>query len=360
MSDLAPVRRIVHVDMDAFFASVEQRDDPALRGKPVAVGGASKRGVVAAASYEARRYGVRSAMPSSTALRKCPDLIFTPPRFDIYRAVSAQIHAIFADYTNLIEPLSLDEAYLDVTANIRGLPTASATAEEIRARILQETDLTASAGVSYNKFLAKLASDQRKPDGQYVVPPGRGEAFVEALPVKRFHGVGPVTAEKMSRLGIQTGADLRRQSLPFLQHHFGKSGAWYYGVARGEDHRPVNPDRERKSSGSETTFASDLVEPAAIEAGVDQMADEVWAWCEKAGALGRTVTVKVKWADFRQSTRSRSFDAPVASRARLREIARLLVRSLYPPSKGVRLVGVTLSNLEQGSSRAGPDELALS
>ena len=331
-----------------------------LRGRPVAVGHAASRGVVAAASYEARRFGVRSAMPSSTALRKCPELIFTPPRFEVYRAVSAQIHAILADYTNLIEPLSLDEAYLDVTANIRGLPTASATAEEIRARILQETDLTASAGVSYNKFLAKLASDQRKPDGQYVVPPGRGEAFVEALPVKRFHGVGPVTAEKMSRLGIQTGADLRRQSLPFLQHHFGKSGAWYYGVARGEDHRPVNPDRERKSSGSETTFASDLVEPAAIEAGVDQMADEVWAWCEKAGALGRTVTVKVKWADFRQSTRSRSFDAPVASRARLREIARLLVRSLYPPSKGVRLVGVTLSNLEQGSSRAGPDELALS
>lgn len=353
-------RKIIHVDMDAFFASVEQRDDARLRGRPVAVGYAASRGVVAAASYEARRFGVRSAMPSSTALRKCPELIFTPPRFEVYRAVSAQIHAIFADYTNLIEPLSLDEAYLDVTANIRGLPTASATAEEIRARILQETDLTASAGVSYNKFLAKLASDQRKPDGQYVVPPGRGEAFVEALPVKRFHGVGPVTAEKMSRLGIQTGADLRRQSLPFLQHHFGKSGAWYYGVARGEDHRPVNPDRERKSSGSETTFASDLVEPAAIEAGVDQMADEVWAWCEKAGALGRTVTVKVKWADFRQSTRSRSFDAPVASRARLREIARLLVRSLYPPSKGVRLVGVTLSNLEQGSSRAGPDELALS
>ncbi|MBB4797438.1 DNA polymerase-4 [Brevundimonas bullata] len=353
-------RKIIHVDMDAFFASVEQRDDARLRGRPVAVGHAASRGVVAAASYEARRFGVRSAMPSSTALRKCPELIFTPPRFEVYRAVSAQIHAIFADYTNLIEPLSLDEAYLDVTANIRGLPTASATAEEIRARILQETDLTASAGVSYNKFLAKLASDQRKPDGQYVVPPGRGEAFVEALPVKRFHGVGPVTAEKMSRLGIQTGADLRRQSLPFLQHHFGKSGAWYYGVARGEDHRPVNPDRERKSSGSETTFASDLVEPAAIEAGVDQMADEVWAWCEKAGALGRTVTVKVKWADFRQSTRSRSFDAPVASRARLREISRLLVRSLYPPSKGVRLVGVTLSNLEQGSSRAGPDELALS
>ena len=243
--DVAAPRKIIHVDMDAFFASVEQRDDQALRGRPVAVGHAASRGVVAAASYEARRYGVRSAMPSSTALRKCPDLIFTPPRFEVYRAVSAQIHAIFADYTPLIEPLSLDEAYLDVTANIRGLSTASATAEEIRARIFEETGLTASAGVSYNKFLAKLASDQRKPNGQFVVPPGRGEAFVEALPVKRFHGVGPVTAEKMNRLGIETGADLKRQSLAFLQHHFGKSGAWYHSVARGEDLRPVNPDRER-------------------------------------------------------------------------------------------------------------------
>ncbi|WP_447909574.1 DNA polymerase IV [Brevundimonas bullata] len=356
-------RKIIHVDMDAFFASVEQRDDPALRGLPVAVGHAASRGVVAAASYEARRFGVRSAMPSSTALRKCPELIFTPPRFEVYRAVSAQIHAVFADYTDLVEPLSLDEAYLDVTANIRGLPTASATAQEIRARILEETGLTASAGISYNKFLAKLASDQRKPNGQFVVPPGRGEAFVECLPVKRFHGVGPVTAEKMNRLGIETGADLKRQSLAFLQHHFGKSGAWYHGVARGEDQRPVNPDRERKSSGSETTFASDLVDAAAIEAGLDEMADDVWAWCEKAGSLGRTVTVKVKWADFQQSTRSRSFNEPVASKARLREIARLLVRSLYPPTRGVRLVGVTLSNLGKASpgtpSGASLGELAL-
>ncbi|MET4682711.1 DNA polymerase IV [Brevundimonas faecalis] len=356
----APLRKIIHVDMDAFFASVEQRDDPSLFGRPVAVGHAASRGVVAAASYEARRFGVRSAMPSSTALRKCPELIFTPPRFEVYRAVSAQIHAIFADYTTLIEPLSLDEAYLDVTANIRGLSTATATADEIRARILEETGLTASAGISYNKFLAKLASDQRKPNGQFVVSPGRGEAFVEDLPVKRFHGVGPVTAEKMNRLGIETGADLKRQSLAFLQHHFGKSGAWYYGIARGEDERPVNPDRERKSSGSETTFASDLVEPAAIEAGVEEMSDDVWAWCEKTGVLGRTVKVKVKWADFRQSTRSRSFAEPVASKARLREIARLLIRSLYPPAKGIRLVGVTISNLEKGSVGAAPVELALS
>jgi DNA polymerase-4 len=357
---IATPRKIIHVDMDAFFASVEQRDDPALRGRPVAVGHAASRGVVAAASYEARRFGVRSAMPSSTALRRCPALIFTPPRFEVYRAVSAQIHAVFADYTDLIEPLSLDEAYLDVTANLRGLPTATATADEVRARILEETGLTASAGISYNKFLAKLASDQRKPNGQFVVPPGRGEAFVRDLPVKRFHGVGPVTAEKMTRLGIETGADLRRQSLAFLQHHFGKSGAWYYAIARGEDHRPVNPDRERKSSGSETTFARDLVEPAAIEAGVEEMADEVWAWCEKAGSLGRTVTVKVKWADFQQSTRSRSFAEPVASKARLREISRLLIRSLYPPAKGIRLVGVTISNLEKATAQPAVGELALS
>ena len=210
MSESRP-RKIIHDDMDAFYASVEQRDNPSLRGRPVAVGYAAKRGVVAAASYEARKFGVRSAMPSSTALRKCPDLIFVPPRFEVYRAVSRQIHGVFADYTPLIEPLSLDEAYLDVTENLRGIPTAAATAAEIRARIFEETALTASAGISYNKFLAKLASDHRKPNGQFVVTPAMGPAFVEVLPIAKFHGVGPVTAEKMNRLGIHTGADLRRQ-----------------------------------------------------------------------------------------------------------------------------------------------------
>src|SRR6266571_2277462 len=269
-------RRIIHVDMDAFYASVEQRDNPALQGRPVAVGYAAKRGVVAAASYEARAFGVRSAMPSSTALRKCPDLVFVPPRFEIYRAVSRQIHSIFADYTALIEPLSLDEAYLDITENLRRFPTASATAAEIRARIFDQTGLTASAGISYNKFLAKLASDRRKPNGQFVVTPAMGAAFVEALPVDKFHGVGPVTANKMNRLGI----------------------------FNGDDHRPVVPGRPRKSSGSETTFSNDLTDPADIEAGVQAMADEVWAWCEKAQTFGRTVTVKIKYADFRQATRS--------------------------------------------------------
>lgn len=353
-----PVRKIIHVDMDAFFASVEQRDDPALRGRPVAVGYAAQRGVVAAASYEARVFGVRSAMPSSTALRQCPDLVFVPPRFDVYRAVSKQVQAIFADYTPLVEPLSLDEAYLDVTANLRGLPSASDTAVEIRRRIFDETGLTASAGVSYNKFLAKLASDQRKPNGQFVVPPGRGEAFVEGLPVKRFHGVGPVTAAKMERLGIETGADLRRQSLAFLQQQFGKSGPWYHAISRGQDDRAVNPNRERKSSGSETTFTTDLTDPEAIEAGVSAMAGDVWTWCETSEARGRTVTVKVKWADFQQSTRSRSFPEPVMSRERLDEVSLLLVRSLYPPTRGIRLVGVSLSNFKVPSAPAS-DELAL-
>lgn len=343
------VRKIIHVDMDAFFASVEQRDDPALRGRPIAVGYAVKRGVVAAASYEARTFGVRSAMPSSTATRKCPTLIFVPPRFEVYKAVSRQIHAIFADYTPLVEPLSLDEAYLDVTTNLRGLPTASQTAAEIRRRILEETGLSASAGISYNKFLAKLASDQNKPDGQFVVPPGRGEAFVESLPVTRFYGVGPVTAAKMRALGIENGADLKAQSLAFLQHHFGSSGGWYYDISRGLDHRPVRPGRERKSSGSETTFQEDLTEPAKIEAGVTAMAADVWAWCEQTGSRGRTATVKIKWADFQQTTRSRSVSGRIDSHDILNAIALDLVRSVYPPRMGVRLVGVTLSNLEAGA-----------
>ena len=225
-------RKIIHIDMDAFFASVEQRDDPLLRGKPVAVGGSSARGVVAAASYEARTYGVRSAMASVSARRKCPDLVFVPPRFDVYRAVSDQIRAIFADYTDLIEPLSLDEAYLDVTDDRRGLGSATAIAEDIRRRIKAETRLTASAGVSYNKFIAKLASDQNKPDGICVIPPHRGAAFVASLPVSRFRGVGPVTAKKMESLGIRTGADLRDRSLAFLTEEFGSSGAYFHLAAR--------------------------------------------------------------------------------------------------------------------------------
>lgn len=338
------VRKVIHVDMDAFYASVEQRDRPELRGRPVAVGYPAKRGVVAAASYEARAFGVRSALPAVTAMRRCPELLFVSPRFDVYRDVSRQIHAIFADYTDLIEPLALDEAYLDVTQNRQAIATAWITARTIRARIAEETGLNASAGISYNKFLAKIASGQRKPNGQFAITPDMGEAFVATLPVARFHGVGPVMAKKMHDLGIQTGADLKALSLLELRRQFGKSADWYYGIARGDDHRAVNPNRERKSSGSETTFADDLTDPAAIEAGVLSMAGDVWALCEKTAARGRTVTVKIKWADFQQSTRSRSFDGPIDSREQLGQTSLALIRSVFPPAKGIRLVGVTLSN----------------
>jgi DNA polymerase IV len=342
-----PTRKIIHIDMDAFYASVEQRDNPELRGRPVAVGHGAKRGVVAAASYEARAFGVRSAMPSTMAMRRCAELVFVPPRFDVYRAVSRQIHAIFADYTPLIEPLSLDEAYLDVTQDLRGLRTGSATAQDIRTRIFDETGLTASAGISYNKFLAKLASGQRKPNGQFVITPAMGPDFIASLPVAKFHGVGPVTAAKMQQLGIQTGADLRTKSLAFLQQHFGKSATWYLGIANGDDERPVVADRPRKSFGSETTFERDLTSPAEIEAGAEAMADDVWAWCEKAGTFGRTVTVKVKFADFHQVTRSRSLPTPIARRDLLRQLSVELVRSVLPAAKGVRLIGVSVSNFDR-------------
>jgi DNA polymerase IV len=258
LAEPARPRKIIHIDMDAFYASVEQRDNPELRGKPVAVGGAQERGVVAAASYEARKFGVHSAMPSVTAKRKCPDLIFVKPRFDVYRAVSLQIHTIFAEFTPVIEPLSLDEAYLDVTENLKSIRSATQIAEDIRAKIRQETKLTASAGVSYNKFLAKLASVHHKPDGLFVITPKMGPAFVETLLVAKFHGVGPATTVKMNRLGIETGLDLRAHTLPFLQQHFGKSGSYYYWIARGVDDRPVCAARVRKSVGAENTFSRNL------------------------------------------------------------------------------------------------------
>jgi DNA polymerase IV len=353
------IRKIIHVDMDAFYASVEQRDDPNLQGKPVAVGHPAKRGVVAAASYEARAFGVRSAMPSIVAARKCAELVFVPPRFEVYREVSKQAQAIFRDYTPLVEPLSLDEAYLDVTENIRGIPTAWETAKEIRARIYEETKLTASAGISCNKFLAKIASDARKPNGQFAIIPDQAEAFVAILPVAKFHGVGPKTTARMHALGIETGADLRRQTLDFLQRNFGKAGSWYYDIARGQDDRLVQADRERKSSGSETTFSEDLTDPIQIEAGVLAMADDVWTWCEKTDVRGRTVTVKIKWADFQISTRSRSIEMTIQTREKLHQVALDLVRLVFPPPRGVRLVGVTVSNFR---TQSGSDfaELPLS
>src|SRR4051812_846380 len=294
--------------MDAFFASVEQRDNPELRGKPIAVGGATARGVVAAASYEARKFGVRSAMPSVTAKRRCPDLIFVKPRFEAYHEVSHQIRAIFHEYTPLVEPLSLDEAYLDVTEDLKGIGIATIIAQEIRARIKAETGLTASAGVSYNKFIAKLASDQNKPDGLCVIPPAKGEAFVATLPVRRFHGIGPKTAEKMSRLGIETGADLRAQTLAFLQHHFGSSGPYYHDLARGICHRQVKADRPYKSVSAEDTFFTDLVEAEPLLTELDRIGRTVWRRISEKGLTGRTIVLKVKYQDFQIVTRSKSLD----------------------------------------------------
>ena len=359
-AESATVRKIIHIDMDAFFASVEQRDDPELRGKPVAVGGSTARGVVAAASYEARRFGVRSAMPSVTAKRRCPDLVFVKPRFDAYRAVSHQIRAIFAEYTPLVEPLSLDEAYLDVTEDLKGIGVATRIAEQIRERIRAETKLTASAGVSYNKFLAKLASDQNKPDGLCVIPPAKGEAFVAGLPVRRFHGVGPRTAEQMARLGIETGADLRAQSLAFLTHHFGSSGQYYFNLARAICHREVKPDRPYKSIGAEDTFFDDLKDEAPLLAELDRISRTVWRRIDDRKIVGRTVTLKVKYQDFQIVTRARSLDRPVAGREEFLDIGAALLRTLLPPRKGIRLLGLTLSNLSEGeAAQAAPVELEL-
>jgi len=352
------VRKIIHVDMDAFYASVEQRDHPELRGKPLAVGG-GVRGVVAAASYEARRFGVRSAMPAVTAKRLCRDLIFVKPRFDAYRAVSQQIRAIFLDYTPHVEPLSLDEAYLDVTEDLKGIGVATTIAEEIRARIRAETGLTASAGVSYNKFLAKLASDQKKPDGLCVVTPARGPAFVEALPVARFHGVGPKTAEKMARLGIETGADLKARSLDFLAAHFGSSALYYYDLARGICHRQVKADRPYKSVSAEDTFLTDLAEPEALLSELDRIGRHVWSRIEAKGLAGRTVNLKVKYADFQIVTRAKSLDRPVRDVAEFLEMGAALLRSLLPPVKAIRLLGLGLSGLGDAERTRDERELAL-
>jgi DNA polymerase IV len=349
-------RKIIHVDMDAFYASVEQRDDPALRGRPLAVGGSRERGVVAAASYEARRFGVRSAMPSVTARRLCPDLLFVSPRFDVYKAVSNQIRAIFERFTDRIEPLSLDEAYLDVTEDLAGIGSATAIAETIRAEIKRETDLTASAGVSYNKFLAKLASDQNKPDGLCIVRPRDGPDFVAALPVARFHGVGPVTASRMTRLGILTGADLRAHDLPFLQEHFGKSAEYYYWAARGRDDRPIQSHRIRKSLGAERTFSTDLrLESELIDA-LNDIAGKVWDRAGPAATRARTLTLKVKYDTFQQITRARSAPAGFACHDDLAAGGAALLLPLCPIPRGVRLLGLTLSGFagpETGSGQLG-------
>ena len=338
-------RKILHIDMDAFYASVEQRDDPGLRGLPLAVGGSSKRGVVAAASYEARRFGVRSAMPGAVARRRCPDLVFVPPRFEVYREVSQALHRIFARYSDTIEPLALDEAYLDVSADIAGLGSATRTAEEIRAAIRRELSLTASAGVSYNKFLANIASDQNKPDGLYVIRPQDGAAVVAALPVRRFHGVGPRTAERMGKLGIQSGADLRARSLGELEQHFGKMAGYLHRACRGHDDRPVRSERQRKSIGAERTYGDDLHSRNELIDALEEIVDSVWSRVERIDASCLTVTLKLRYRDFRQLTRAHSDDQPIVSRERFRELGLILLERQLPVEQGVRLLGLTLSNL---------------
>jgi DNA polymerase-4 len=357
--DVAPTshRKIIHIDMDAFYASVEQRDNPDLRGKPVAVGGSAERGVVAAASYEARMFGVRSAMASVTAKRQCPDLIFVRPRFEVYKSISLQIREIFAEHTAIIEPLSLDEAYLDVTENLQGIPLARDVALRIREKIKAETGLNASAGISYNKFLAKLASDHRKPNGQFTISPEMGPAFVEALPVGKFHGIGPATTAKFNALGIFTGLDMRNQTLDFMNANFGKAGAYYYWISRGVDDRPVRADRIRKSVGAENTFSNDLTEFDVMVAELQPLVDTVWRHCEGASKRGRTVTLKVKFNDFEIITRSRSVAIPVSNRDDLERVAVGLLQAEMPLRKPVRLLGVSLSSLQTAAE--APPQLDL-
>lgn len=340
-------RKIIHIDMDAFYASVEQRDNPALQGKPLAVGGAGARGVVASASYEARKYGVRSAMPSTTARRLCPDLLFVKARFEVYAQVSRQIREIFLDYTDWVEPLSLDEAYLDVTENKKGLKSATLLAEEIRRRIQEETQLTASAGVSFNKFLAKIASDVNKPNGIKVITPAEAQTFLDALPIEKFHGVGRVTAEKMKRLGILTGADLKNCSEIELVQRFGKVGAHYYRIVRAEDTRMVNPHRIRKSIGAERTFSEDLTDVTEMKNKIMYLSGVVFEYMKKSENFGRTLTLKIKSADFKISTRSRSFSTEITDLEQIITIACALLEENRAVIARVRLLGLSVSNLQK-------------
>ncbi len=347
MSD--SLRKIIHIDMDAFFASVEQRDNPELIGKPVAVGGSKKRGVVAAASYEARKFGVYSAMPSVTARKKCPQLIFAKPRFDVYKSVSREIHLIFQDYTDLIEPLSLDEAYLDVTENKKLLASATDVAAEIKQRIKQQTGLTASAGVSINKFLAKIASDYEKPDGLYVIKPNMAQQFVDSLAIEKFYGVGKVTAAKMKALGIRNGYELRQWSRQELVQQFGKSGQYFFDVANGLDKRPVISQRVRKSIGAETTFLNDKKSLDDLIVSLQAIAEEVSLRILKQQTAGRTITLKIKFSDFTQITRSHSFLTPVKDYESIISTSEYLLRQAYEEGMSIRLLGLSLSNLDSNS-----------
>lgn len=339
-------RKIIHIDMDAFFASVEQRDHPEWRGKPIAVGGGGRRGVVAAASYEARKFGVRSAMPGFKARQLCPQLIFVPHRFSIYKEVSQQIRSIFFEYTDLVEPLSLDEAYLDVTEPKKGKPSATLIAQEIRKRIFETTQLTASAGVSFNKFLAKIASDINKPNGMKVIKPDEAAAFIDALPIEKFFGIGKVTAKKMHRLGIFKGVDLRERSLLELSQQFGKAGRHYYKIVRGEDQRQVKPNRIRKSIGAERTFGEDISDLNQMKERLAKIIDIVYDYMNKSDNFGRTVTLKAKTPEFQQFTRSKSFSSEVDDRVTLAEVVYELLEQNWKDWGSVRLLGISVSNLQ--------------
>lgn len=338
--------------MDAFYASVEQRDNPDLRGKPVAVGGSRERGVVAAASYEAREYGVRSAMPSSIAVRRCPNLIFVPPRFEVYREVSQQIRDIFYVYTDLVEPLSLDEAFLDVTENKRQMNSATDIAREIRQRIFDETGLTASAGISVNKFIAKVASDINKPNGQKLIHPTQIDDFTANLEINRFFGIGKVTAQKLNDMGIHTGADLRKYTRPELVQMFGKSGRYYYHICRGLDERPVRTDRIRKSVGAERTYSQDLSELDDQLAALRRIAEEVGRRMKQGKYRGKTITVKLRYSDFTTHTRSRSIDRFTDAEAEIYAIAAELLQG-HPREQALRLMGIAISNLDTESRSEG-------
>ena len=348
-------RKIIHVDMDAFFASVEQRDKPELRGKPIAVGGGSARGVVAAASYEARVFGVRSAMPGMTAARLCPSLIFVKSRFDVYRSVSEQIREIFYSYTDLVEPLSLDEAYLDVTDPKRGPASATLIAQAIRKEIWETTRLTASAGVSFNKFLAKVASDINKPNGMKVITEAEAPAFLAALPVEDFHGIGKKTAAKMHKMGYRTGADLLALPELELARRFGRAGQKYYRIVRALDDRPVNPHRNRKSVGAERTFKQDLSDPREMREKLDFLAEKIFHWLTERQNFGRTLTLKMKSPDFVIHTRSRSFAGEIRRLPDLKETAYQLLDENLAVMPTVRLLGLSVSNLE----REGQDGVQL-
>ncbi len=355
------LRKIIHIDMDAFYASVEQRDHPEYRGKPIAVGGSpeGRGGVVATASYEARKFGVRSAMPSKRALQLCPHILFVYPRFDVYRDVSRHVRSIFQRYTDLIEPLSLDEAYLDVSIDKLNIGSAIAIAQQIKQAIRDELSLTASAGVSINKFVAKIASDMQKPDGLTFIGPSRVESFMENLPVEKFHGVGKVTADKMQRMGLFNGADLKKLSENDLVQHFGKAGRFYYRIVRGVDDRPVQPHRETKSVGAEDTFPHDLTTLSEMGPELDKLALKVAARLEKHQLKGRTVTLKVKYNDFRQITRNHSTLQPLSDADSIATAAKQLLAKTEPEEEGakIRLLGITVSNF--GDERPESGQLSL-